>query len=59
MAWRIMQLMETHEIVRAPNYNGGSQDFPDAASACDWIDANEDQFPESEFWPEHIPGTAP
>lgn len=56
MAYRIMQRMETNEVVRAPDINGGSAEFDSAFAAQEWIDANAENFPESGFWVEPIGG---
>ena len=56
MAYRIMQRMETNEVVRAPDYNGGSADFDTADEAGMWIINNAEQFPESSFWVEVVGG---
>lgn len=59
MTYRIMQRMETGEVVRAPDYNDGSADFFTAEAAEGWIERNAEQFPESSFWVEPIGGFRP
>ena len=48
MSWRVMQTLETREVVCAES------GFPTEDDAFEWIEVNQDNYPESTFFVEEV-----